>query len=238
MSIWVDISKLEDTVDSNNKDLFFAVLGESPGNFRVLTYVMLNVLRDNNHLNSRDLKVLCLYTQKRFMKLLDIMVKMGDNKNFPADYDYCILVMIDQPYLTTSKSTYNQRFNFREIDLTDLIVKQQEDGIFLIIIFIHKNKEDDYDKELVEIILNHLDLTSMSVLTSDWIIPIERKFNLLYINLELNLSAQFQYFVISKIPDKLELPEEELGDELLEEPRELVLDSLIKLASDSLDTLS
>ena len=35
--------------------------------------------------------------------------------------------------------------------------------------------------------------------------------------------------VISKIPDKLELPEEELGEELLEEPRELV--------SDSLDTL-
>ena len=44
--------------------------------------------------------------------------------------------------------------------------------------------------------------------------------------------------VISKIPDKLELPEEELGDELLEEPCELVSDSLVELASDSLDTLS
>ena len=44
--------------------------------------------------------------------------------------------------------------------------------------------------------------------------------------------------VISKIPDKLELPEEELGDELLEEPHELVSDSLVELASDSLDTLS
>ncbi|UZO05889.1 uncharacterized protein OCT59_026227 [Rhizophagus irregularis] len=43
--------------------------------------------------------------------------------------------------------------------------------------------------------------------------------------------------VISKIPNKLELPEEELGDELLEEPRELVSDSLVELASDSLDTL-
>ena len=43
--------------------------------------------------------------------------------------------------------------------------------------------------------------------------------------------------VKSKIPDKLELPEEELGDELLEEPRELVSDSLVELASDSLDTL-
>ncbi len=44
--------------------------------------------------------------------------------------------------------------------------------------------------------------------------------------------------VISKISDKLELPEEEFGDELLEEPYELVSDSLVELASDSLDTLS
>ena len=43
--------------------------------------------------------------------------------------------------------------------------------------------------------------------------------------------------VISKIPDKLELPEEELGGELVEESRELVSDSLVELASDSLDTL-
>ncbi|GBC38895.2 uncharacterized protein OCT59_010051 [Rhizophagus irregularis] len=43
--------------------------------------------------------------------------------------------------------------------------------------------------------------------------------------------------VISKIPDKLELPEEELGDELVEESHELVSDSLVELASDSLDTL-
>ncbi|CAG8680657.1 11801_t:CDS:1, partial [Scutellospora calospora] len=43
--------------------------------------------------------------------------------------------------------------------------------------------------------------------------------------------------VISKIPNKLELPEEELGDELPEEPCKLVSDSLIELASDSLDTL-
>ena len=44
--------------------------------------------------------------------------------------------------------------------------------------------------------------------------------------------------VISKIPDKLELPEEEeLGDELVEESRELVSDSLVELSSDSLDTL-
>ncbi|GBC23312.2 hypothetical protein RIR_jg19960.t1 [Rhizophagus irregularis DAOM 181602=DAOM 197198] len=39
------------------------------------------------------------------------------------------------------------------------------------------------------------------------------------------------------IKNKLELPEEELGDELVEESRELVSDSLVELASDSLDTL-
>uniref|UniRef100_U9TVN4 Uncharacterized protein n=1 Tax=Rhizophagus irregularis (strain DAOM 181602 / DAOM 197198 / MUCL 43194) TaxID=747089 RepID=U9TVN4_RHIID len=43
--------------------------------------------------------------------------------------------------------------------------------------------------------------------------------------------------VISKIPDKLELPEEELGDKLVEESRELVSDSLVELTSDSLNTL-
>ncbi|CAB5395914.1 unnamed protein product [Rhizophagus irregularis] len=47
----------------------------------------------------------------------------------------------------------------------------------------------------------------------------------------------YRYRVTHLIKNKLELPEEELGDELVEESRELVSDSLVELASDSLDTL-
>ena len=43
--------------------------------------------------------------------------------------------------------------------------------------------------------------------------------------------------VIFKILDKLEPLKKELGKELLEESHELVSDSLVELASDSLNTL-
>ncbi|GBB89288.1 hypothetical protein RclHR1_00160004 [Rhizophagus clarus] len=57
-------------------------------------------------------------------------------------------------------------------------------------------------------------------------------------NLNITFTTNINYYREAHlIKNKLELPKEELGDELLEEPHELVSDSLVELASDSLDTL-
>ncbi|KAG0215331.1 hypothetical protein BGX28_000071, partial [Mortierella sp. GBA30] len=77
----------------NDKDLFFAVLGGSPGNFGVLTHVTLKVYRDQDHSLSRGFKNVYLYDRDCLKRLLDVLVKMGNDPSFPADYDYCITVL-------------------------------------------------------------------------------------------------------------------------------------------------
>ncbi|KAG0027213.1 hypothetical protein BGZ82_009104 [Podila clonocystis] len=76
-----------------DKDLFFAVLGGSPGNFGVLTHVTIRVHRDEDHPLSRGLKILYPYDRNRLKRLLDVMVEMANEKSFPADFDYCLTVL-------------------------------------------------------------------------------------------------------------------------------------------------
>ncbi|KAG0279859.1 hypothetical protein BGZ96_001799 [Linnemannia gamsii] len=76
-----------------DKDLFFAVLGGSPGNFGVITHVTIKVHRDEDHPQARGLKILYLYNRNRLKRLLDVMVQMANDKSFPADYDYCLTVL-------------------------------------------------------------------------------------------------------------------------------------------------
>ncbi|KAF9944319.1 hypothetical protein BGZ70_004793 [Mortierella alpina] len=76
-----------------DKDLFFAVLGGSPGNFGVVTHVTIRVHRDEDHPHSRGLKILYPYDRDRLKRLLDVMVEMANDKSFPADYDYCLTML-------------------------------------------------------------------------------------------------------------------------------------------------
>ncbi|KAF9346268.1 hypothetical protein BGX26_002247 [Mortierella sp. AD094] len=76
-----------------DRDLFFAVLGGSPGNFGVLTHVTLMVYKDEDYPKSRGLRARYLYDRDRLKRLLDVMVDMAEDDKFPADYDYCITVL-------------------------------------------------------------------------------------------------------------------------------------------------
>jgi hypothetical protein len=80
-----------------DKDLFFAVLSESPGNFGVLTHVTLRIFRDQDHLNSHDLRAVYPNDRKRLKALLDVMVETVEDEIFLADYDYCITVVNEPP---------------------------------------------------------------------------------------------------------------------------------------------
>ncbi|CAG8482321.1 15835_t:CDS:1, partial [Acaulospora morrowiae] len=225
-------------VNHSNKDLFFAVLGGSPGNFGVLTHVTLKVLRDQDYPNSRGLRAVCPYNRDRLKELLDIMVDMAENKDFPADYDYSVTVLEDPPHLTTSELTYDQRYNHKYV--TEQLITWPR----VIIIFVQwanlKGARQIYDQQFIDkirkaagiTIINAIKLvivsdrkpTPISKLTSHWIVPIGREFNLPYFKRvyssnsnskrlksfkwtdwvsrriddgytrKLNLSAQFQHF--------------------------------------------
>ncbi|KAK3836330.1 MAG: hypothetical protein JOS17DRAFT_771863 [Linnemannia elongata] len=78
---WVERGRAQD------KDILYAILGGSPGNFGVITDVTLNVLKDEDY-------PACGATLKR---LLDVMVDLDDTPDTPADYDYSISMMSAQP---------------------------------------------------------------------------------------------------------------------------------------------
>ncbi|KAF9273039.1 hypothetical protein BGZ68_001882, partial [Mortierella alpina] len=79
--------------NKEEKDLFFAVLGGSPGNFGIVTHITIRVHRDEDHPNSRGLKILYPYNRDRLKRLLDVMVQMANDKSFAADYDYCLTML-------------------------------------------------------------------------------------------------------------------------------------------------
>ncbi|KAG0078479.1 hypothetical protein BGZ93_010240 [Podila epicladia] len=87
-----------------DKDLFFAVLGGSPGNFGVVTHVTLRVHRDEDHPLSRGLKIFYPYSRDRLKRLLDVMVDMANDKSFPADFDYCLTMLSADSLILSSFS--------------------------------------------------------------------------------------------------------------------------------------
>ena len=84
-----EISVTKDT----DPDLFFAILEGSPGNFGVITHLTLKVHRDRDHIGSRGLKALYLYNPKVLKRLVDILVKISDDPDFPPNYDLCVSVL-------------------------------------------------------------------------------------------------------------------------------------------------
>ena len=85
-------NELEVTQQSD-PDLFWAVLGGSPGNFGIITHLTLKVHKDRDHVGSRGLKALYWYNPKTLKRLVDILVKMSDNPDFPPNYDLCVSVL-------------------------------------------------------------------------------------------------------------------------------------------------
>ncbi|KAL5351769.1 hypothetical protein ACLOAV_003630 [Pseudogymnoascus australis] len=83
----------KEVTKATDPELFYAILGGSPGNFGVLTHFTIEVHRDSDYKGSRGLKALYWYDPKTLKRLLDILVEMSDNENFPRNYDLCISVL-------------------------------------------------------------------------------------------------------------------------------------------------
>jgi FAD binding domain len=85
---------------NNDPDLFFSILGGSPGNFGVVTHFTIKVYRDEDYAGSTGMKCLYQYSPKKLQEILDIVVKMSDDVDpdgkpaeLPANYDVCASVL-------------------------------------------------------------------------------------------------------------------------------------------------
>lgn len=85
--------KLRVVNQSSDRDLFFAVLGGSPGNFGVITHLHLRCHRDSDHPNSRGMRQAYAYSKVALKNILDIVVEMADNKDLAKDFDFCVTVL-------------------------------------------------------------------------------------------------------------------------------------------------
>jgi len=81
------------STDPGDQELFYAVLGGSPGNYGVLTHLTLRPHKDIDHPNSHGLKAAYLYDRDTLKKLFDVMAAMSDDANYPGDFDYCVTVL-------------------------------------------------------------------------------------------------------------------------------------------------
>lgn len=78
---------------ATNPDLFWAFLGGSPGNLGVLTHFTLQMHQDQDYEGSRGMKALYFYDPETLKRLVDILVSMSDDEDFPRNYDLCISVL-------------------------------------------------------------------------------------------------------------------------------------------------
>ncbi|KAF9343487.1 hypothetical protein BGX26_005647 [Mortierella sp. AD094] len=158
---------------AKDKDLLYAILGGSPGNFGVVTNVTLHVLKDEDYPESRGFRAVFPYSDATLKRLLDVMVDLDDTPNTPGDYDYCLSMMNALP---------------------------DEGRPMMIVAFAHwanlEGRNQSYSPEFFENILKaggadkvtpYLDtfldgktLTPMSVLCSHWLLSIARTFPLPY----------------------------------------------------------
>ena len=82
-----EVTKATDT------ELFYALLGGSPGNLGVLTHFTIEAHRDSDYQGSRGLKAVYLYNPETLKRLVDMLVEMSDDENFPRNYDFCVSVL-------------------------------------------------------------------------------------------------------------------------------------------------
>ena len=97
LSVWApnrkEITAFSTKEKKLNDDLYWAVLGGSPGNFGILTHVWLRPHKDDDHPDSRGFRNLNIYSKEKLENVLRVVAEMNDDQNLPRDFDICCTVM-------------------------------------------------------------------------------------------------------------------------------------------------
>lgn len=98
-------------------DLYWAVLGGSPGNYGILTHVWMRPLHDADYPHSRGMKLFSVYSKKKLAKVLKVLAEMNDDDNLPRDFDVCCSVMsnLKQSHILRSRF-HSTPADFKNLD--------------------------------------------------------------------------------------------------------------------------
>ncbi|KAG0214360.1 hypothetical protein BGX28_002177 [Mortierella sp. GBA30] len=203
----VDVAR--DSKDEKIEELFYALSGGSPGNLGVVTHVTLKVHKDENYPKSYGFRKMIPYKREKLKALLDLLVDMGV-QNVSADYDVVVTMLskreqtphpIDQPAIAVFAQWANLKGCNQEFDgKTDTWFQK----IRNIVGPIDPKTETDGQYPL-------------SQLSSHWLFPIDREFELPYLKRTTVTKAPASYlkdkkwseWVCSRI-DKIEVPHQKL----------------------------
>ncbi|KAF4619025.1 hypothetical protein G7Y89_g14823 [Cudoniella acicularis] len=86
----------KEVTKERDPDLFFGILGGSPGNFAVITHFTTKVFLDTDYPGARGLKSIYWYEKSTLQRLLGILAAMSDNEDFPRNYDYCVSILSER----------------------------------------------------------------------------------------------------------------------------------------------
>ena len=99
-----------------NDDLFWAVMGGSPGCFGVVTHVLFCPMHDKDYPDSRMMKTMTLYTQEKHQKLEQLLAEAADDPDFPRNFDCTITVMTDRSLSFETKDSFEKRGETLNLD--------------------------------------------------------------------------------------------------------------------------
>lgn len=82
-----------DKPEKENDDLWFAVIGGSPGNFGIVTEMTIKPLWDKDHPQSRSSTIYMHYSREAHEALMQIVAEYNDRDDLPADMNLCAFVL-------------------------------------------------------------------------------------------------------------------------------------------------
>ena len=91
--------EIQEVTKASNAELFYAILGGSPGNFGVITHYTIEVHHDADHdfpetgPRPHGFKGIWLYNQEVLKLLLNEVAAMADDPDFPRNFDLCVSVL-------------------------------------------------------------------------------------------------------------------------------------------------
>ncbi|KAI4168606.1 MAG: hypothetical protein LQ343_006270 [Gyalolechia ehrenbergii] len=91
--------EIQEVTKASNAELFFAILGGSPGNFGVITHYTIEVHHDTDHdfpetgTRPRGFKGVWLYNKTVVKLLLHEVAAMADDPEYPRNFDLCVSVL-------------------------------------------------------------------------------------------------------------------------------------------------
>ena len=105
-----------DSTNPSDNELFFCVVGGSPGNFGALTHVTVRVLHDKDHPNARGLKLAWPYSKERVRNITQILGEHSDNP-LAADFCFQVTVLGAEHFFSVFGHSYDKQMAERHSDL-------------------------------------------------------------------------------------------------------------------------